>query len=70
MGPLGAYAREHRGPGTAGGGVLRASVLTPSVRIAEEVSQNLLEDVDDFPGKYIVFCQKFSESKGDAGMNV
>jgi hypothetical protein len=39
-------------------------MVTPSGRTAEKVFQNLLEDVDNFPGKYIVFCQKFSKSKG------
>jgi hypothetical protein len=44
--------------------------LTPSASTAEEVFQNLLEDVDYFPWQYIIFCQNFSKSRRNVGMNV
>ena len=53
-----------------GTGVLGAPLRAGPVRAAQEVSQNLLEDVDDLPWQDIIFCQDFSKSRGKALVSV
>lgn len=53
-----------------GPGVLGAPLRAGPVPAAQEVSHNLLEDVDDLPRQDIIFCQDFSKSRGKALVSV